>query len=105
LGDDDFVGGYDEAVVVHESGTRETQVTRSPYLFALLDKLGWAMVDLPAPDEVVYHAQDENEGKDGTGPVLQRKWIVSFRFRITLIDSTLTSSCQMDPSRRRSGRN
>jgi hypothetical protein len=87
LGHDDFGGGHDKAVIVgtvHESGTRETQVTRSPYLFALLDKLGWAMVDLPAPDEVVYHAQDENESKDGTGPVLQRKWIVSFRCRITL---------------------
>ena len=40
------------------------------YLFALLDELSWTVVDLPAPDEVVYHAQDEDKSKDGAGPVL-----------------------------------
>jgi hypothetical protein len=45
-------------------------------LFALLDEVSWATVDLPAPDEVVYNAQDKDESEDGAGPV--QNVIVSF---------------------------
>ena len=50
-------------------------------LFALLDEVSWATVDLPAPDEVVYNAEDKDKSEDGTGPVLRRRCIVSFTFR------------------------
>jgi hypothetical protein len=38
-------------------------------LFALLNKVGRATVNLPAPDEVVHDAQDKDESEDGAGPV------------------------------------
>jgi hypothetical protein len=47
-----------------------------PQSLLLLDKLGGATIDLPAPDEVVNDAQDKDESEDGAGPV--ENVIVSF---------------------------
>lgn len=96
--------GQDKGVVAGTVGTGALKPHESQCLFTFLNKLSRATIDLPASDEVVYHAQDENESEDCAGPVCREGRSLASHFADRSTDRTLTNSYQKDPFRRISGK-